>query len=208
MYKEFGWKDKGVGSTKYIYGKLKNELMRIHAKNILDMGCGNGEIANKLIKDGFCVYGVDASKEGIAIANKYNNNHFFYMNFDDGIFPDELHNISFDTVISTEVIEHLYDPAAYIDLCKQVLAYSAIGGGGIVLTTPYHGWLKNVVISVSGKFDRHVDPMHRGGHIKFWSKRTINRLMENNNFKVEKFVGCGRIPWLWMSMLVVGKLSK
>jgi hypothetical protein len=40
--------------------------------------------------------------------------------------------------------------------------------GHLVLTTPYHGYLKNLLIAALGKSDSHFDPLLDGGHIKFW----------------------------------------
>lgn len=41
--------------------------------------------------------------------------------------PAELDEIKFDTIISTEVIEHLYDPKGYIDFCKKILLKNGSG---------------------------------------------------------------------------------
>jgi hypothetical protein len=38
----------------------------------------------------------------------------------------------------------------------------------LIITTPYHGYLKNIALSVSVKFDHHVNPLWDGGHIKFF----------------------------------------
>lgn len=62
-----------------------------------------------MIAEKFCVYGVDGSEEGITIANKHNPGHFYVMDFEKNNYPEELSHISFDTIISTEVIEHLYE---------------------------------------------------------------------------------------------------
>lgn len=198
MYKEYGWNDTEVVSTGFIYPKLKKALLEKGSKCILDLGSGNGEIANKLISDGFSVYGVDASVQGVKIANEYNPNHFFAMNFESDDLPKELRDIQFDTIISTEVIEHLYDPDSYIKLCRKILKNK----GNIILTTPYHGYLKNLVLSVAGKWDAHFSPLWTGGHIKFWSFKTLKKLLDQNEFVVEEFIGCGRIHWLWKSMMI------
>lgn len=201
MYKEYGWNDTEVVSTGFIYPKLKKALLESGSKCILDLGSGNGEIANKLISDGFSVYGVDASAQGVKIANEHNPNHFFVMNFESDDLPKELRDFHFDTVISTEVIEHLYDPESYIKLCRNILKNK----GNIILTTPYHGYLKNLVLSVAGKWDTHFSPLWTGGHIKFWSFKTLKILLERNEFVVEEFIGCGRMRWLWKSMMIRAK---
>ncbi|WP_394353185.1 class I SAM-dependent methyltransferase [Mucilaginibacter humi] len=49
----------------------------------------------------------------------------------------------FDTVISTEVIEHLYNPEGFINFCKEAI----INGGEIIISTPYHGYLKTLCLA-------------------------------------------------------------
>ena len=54
----------------YIRELLQGELgVPAHAR-ILDVGCGNGFTANYLAGKGYDVYGIDASRQGIAIANR------------------------------------------------------------------------------------------------------------------------------------------
>jgi 2-polyprenyl-3-methyl-5-hydroxy-6-metoxy-1,4-benzoquinol methylase len=72
----------------------------------LDLGCGNGYLANYLISLGFNAYGTDASEEGIAIARQTNPERFFIQDISTGKLPPELQSLNFDTFISTEVIEH------------------------------------------------------------------------------------------------------
>jgi hypothetical protein len=74
-----------------------------------------------------------------------------------------------------------------------------------IVTTPYHGWLKNVLVAVSGSHDRHFNPLYDGGHIKFWSPRTLRQLLEESQFQLVKFEGAGRIPYLWKSMVFVAR---
>jgi 2-polyprenyl-3-methyl-5-hydroxy-6-metoxy-1,4-benzoquinol methylase len=117
--------------------------------------------------------------------------------------PDGLQNLFFDTIISTEVIEHLYDPEGFIDFCKRVLNHN----GEIIITTPYHGYLKNLALSLTNKWDAHHGPLWHGGHIKFWSKATLSRALINAGFKIITFEGCGRIPYFWKSMIIKAKVS-
>ena len=74
-----------------------------------------------------------------------------------------------------------------------------------IFTTPYHGYWKNVVMALTGKLDAHFTVLWDGGHIKFWSRRTLTRLLEEAGFRVERFVGVGRVPLLWKSMILVAR---
>jgi 2-polyprenyl-3-methyl-5-hydroxy-6-metoxy-1,4-benzoquinol methylase len=117
--------------------------------------------------------------------------------------PNKIEENNFDVIISTEVIEHLFYPKGLLRFAKAKLK----PGGYMLLSTPYHGYLKNLILSIFGKWDSHHTVFWDGGHIKFWSRKTLSRLLEEEGFEVEKFVGCGRIPYIWKSMLLVSKLK-
>jgi hypothetical protein len=103
------------------------------------------------------------------------------------------------------VIEHLYDPRRFIDFTKRILLRN--GGGELIISTPYHGYLKNLALAVNGNFDRHLDPLWDGGHIKFWSRKTLSHLLQERGFVVTQFTGCGRVPYLWKSMLIKARIG-
>jgi len=44
-------------------------------------------------------------------------------------------------------------------------------GGRLIISTPYHGNLKNPFIALSNKWDSHLSPPWDGGHIKLWSRK-------------------------------------
>lgn len=78
--------------------------------------------------------------------------------------------------------------------------------GRVVLSTPYHGYLKNLCLAITGQLDHHFTVLWEGGHIKFWSKKTITKLLTDNNFTVINFRGVGRLPYLWKSMVIVAEV--
>lgn len=206
-YKEYGYSDESpTYSHSYLYSSLLQMLNPSTNRVILDVGCGNGYIAAELIKLGYEVYGIDASVEGIKIANNTCPDHFFVMDISQGDLPDQIKHKKFDTIISTEVIEHLYDPKSYIKFCYNILEQN--GSGEIIISTPYHGYFKNLLFGIIGVWDRHFTVLWDGGHIKFWSKKTLTSLLEENNFRVKEFLGSGRLPFLWKSMFIKATFLK
>ncbi len=206
-YHEYAWGEKNALSQKILYTHIVNSLTG--SKVILDVGCGNGGIANDLLEKGYQVYGIDASRSGIQIANsrikERKKKHFFVCDIDSGKLPQELHDVVFDTVISTEVIEHVYSPTDYICFLKKVFENNG-GHGTVILSTPYHGYMKNLVLALTGRLDRHFTALWEGGHIKFWSRKTLSILLRKNGFKIKKFIGCGRFPYVWKSMIVIAEI--
>ncbi len=168
---------------------------------VLDAGCGNGRFARELARRGFSVCGVEIDAKGVACAREVcPSGHF-----ERASVYDDLRGLlgAFDAVVSLEVVEHLFEPRAFVRRVAECLS----PGGLFVLTTPYNGWFKNVAVALSGRFDRHHDPLWDGGHVKFWSRRTLTRLLEEGGFRVERFLGAGRLPYLWKSMVMVARLA-
>lgn len=202
-YKDYGFSESTAAHTfQYLQEPILEMLNNNISRRILDLGCGNGYLVNFLISNGYDAYGTDASAEGIAIAKKTNPDRFFLQDLSTGKLPNELQPKKFDTIISTEVIEHLYDPQGFIFFCKEAI----INGGEIIISTPYHGYLKNLVLSLLNKWDTHLNPMWYGGHIKLWSKKTLSNALVNAGFTNIEFKGCGRVPYFWKSMIIKARL--
>ena len=51
-------------------------------------------------------------------------------------------------------------------------------GGFLILTTPYHGYLKNMTLSVINQWDAYLMVGSVGGHIKFFSPKTLKIMLE------------------------------
>ena len=72
-------------------------------KNILDYGCGTGQLVGALKKKGFEVYGMDSSDEAIKIGKKNNVNIIKINNLE---FDKLEYEKSFDLIIISHVLEH------------------------------------------------------------------------------------------------------
>jgi 2-polyprenyl-6-hydroxyphenyl methylase/3-demethylubiquinone-9 3-methyltransferase len=64
-----------------------------------------------------------------------------------------------------------------------------------------------VAVAIAGKFDTHFSPLWDGGHIKFWSRRTLSELLTEQGFKNIGFEGAGRLPLLWRAMVMSGQVQ-
>jgi 2-polyprenyl-3-methyl-5-hydroxy-6-metoxy-1,4-benzoquinol methylase len=169
----------------------------------LDIGSGNGFLCAKLSELGYNITGLEPDKQGYGISTAQYP-HLKFHNLGVEADPSILVGADkdlFDVVISTEVIEHLYLPNDLPLLAGKVLK----ANGFLVISTPYHGYLKNLALAIVDKWDFHHHPLVEGGHIKFWSRRTLTQLLEENNFEVRSFHGVGRIPYLWKSMILVSQ---
>jgi 2-polyprenyl-3-methyl-5-hydroxy-6-metoxy-1,4-benzoquinol methylase len=107
----------------------------------------------------------------------------------------------FPLVVSLEVIEHLYDPRKFAKVTHGLLE----PGGTAIISTPYHGYLKNVALAISGKLESHFTVLWDGGHIKFFSISTLHQLLSETGFQDIHFVRVGRIPPFAKSMVAIAR---
>jgi 2-polyprenyl-3-methyl-5-hydroxy-6-metoxy-1,4-benzoquinol methylase len=200
---DYGWSGTEVPpSCTYLGTAVEHILGRVNACRVLDIGCGNGALCGRLAAAGYRMVGMEFDTAGFEVAKATYPQIPFY-NF--GVQDDPAHLLAaerpFDAVVSTEVVEHLFSPHLLPQYARAVLKVP----GHIVLTTPYHGYLKNLALSVLGAWDRHHTALWHGGHIKFWSRATLAQLLDQNGFNVAGFAGVGRMPYLWKSMVMVGE---
>jgi len=161
----------------------------------LDYGCGNGSMTDWLARKGFDAVGVDISESGIEAGRKT----FPRITFSTDVSAESLAQLGpFDLALCTEVIAHCYMPSA--DLEK--IFNSLRPGGMLLLTTPYHGYLKNLALSVSGRLQRHLDTLWPGAYVHFFTPSSITALLRKTGFRDISIARVGRIPALAKSMVV------
>jgi|JI6StandDraft_1071083.scaffolds.fasta_scaffold75841_2 2-polyprenyl-3-methyl-5-hydroxy-6-metoxy-1,4-benzoquinol methylase len=169
---------------------------------VLDAGCGGGLFSVGLSEAGFAVYGMDMSESGIRAAKARGIGQFEVASVYNNL-ARRFGREDFDAIVAVEVIEHLYSPARFAEM-----AFAAVKPGGVVvITTPYWGYAKNIVLAVTNRIDRSLTALWEGGHIKHFSRKTLSQLMRNAGFEVTEFKGCGEgwrghAPGLWNGMMM------
>jgi 2-polyprenyl-6-hydroxyphenyl methylase/3-demethylubiquinone-9 3-methyltransferase len=135
----------------------------LEGKSALDVGCGGGLLAEPLARLGGRVTGLDASREVISVARE----HAAAMGLDIDYRAGDVQELDgrFDLVTAMEVIEHVADPALFV----QALAKRLAADGLLIMSTPNAtGWSKLLMITISEglgyiprgthDFDRFIPP--------------------------------------------------
>ena len=190
-------------SHEYLMPALRAELLRIRndrsaaGSRLFDLGCGNGSVGAILTNDGWDVTGVDPSSDGIISAKAA----YPDLRLEQGSAYDDLPSKygRFPVVISIEVVEHVYEPRAYATTLFDLVEPN----GTAIVSTPYHGYFKNLALSITGKMDAHFTALWDDGHIKFWSIDTLTKLLSEAGFHKIRFICVGRIPLLAKSMIAI-----
>jgi 2-polyprenyl-6-hydroxyphenyl methylase/3-demethylubiquinone-9 3-methyltransferase len=166
---------------------------------LLDMGCGDGYAADQYKKAGYQVRAFDAGADDIKLAqSRYPGIPYEVRSiYDENLTA--VYGTEHDCIASLEVIEHLYYPRQLFEQSYRLLRK----GGWLILSTPYHGYLKNLALSIVNGWDGHFKVDWDGGHIKFFSNAALAKMAEEVGFRNPQFSGVGRVPFLWKSTILL-----
>jgi SAM-dependent methyltransferase len=166
-------------------------------RRVFEVGSGNGSMANELQGRGYDMTGVEPSEPGMAQARRAYPTLALHQGSTDDDLPARFG--TFPAVVSVEVVEHVYAPRVYAACVYRLLE----PGGTAILTTPYHGYWKNLAIALTDKTDVHLNPLWDNGHIKFWSMKTLTTLLKEVGFRSIRYERVGRVPALAKSMVAI-----
>lgn len=166
------------------------EVVKYAFGKVLDVGCGDGTILNELLKTDSVdrISGIDVSERAIKIAKKkfpQIRNFIKQGSITKIPFPTG----TFDVVICTQVIEHVLDTKKVMSEMRRVLKQ----GGLLLICTPENNYIKNLLNVLLGRFENR----HTGyeGHIRYYSKKSLSKVLSDFNFKIEKIVNNEWLYW-------------
>lgn len=161
---------------------------------VLDAGCGSGVFTRFLSELGYTVFGADISLNATTYARKRTPTVFFQVTMVETGLPYRAEY--FSAIWFSEVLEHVFDVHAALAELNRVLK----PGGKLILTTPYHGLVKNMIIVLKG-YEQHYNPYL--SHIRFFSRNSLTECLERAGFAIEQWQGVGRMCPVWKSQFVV-----
>jgi 2-polyprenyl-3-methyl-5-hydroxy-6-metoxy-1,4-benzoquinol methylase len=200
LAENYGWESGNAEqSHAYLLKPVLKAFKQYGTKSVLDIGTGNGATIPIWLSQGVKVAAMEPDLEGYTFSKKYSDADIRQIGVGEQLPPEWEGN--FDTAVCLEVVEHLFNPGQLVDTIR----YSVKDGGIVIISTPYHGYLKNLALAVAGKWDFHHHPARVGGHIKFWSRQSLTDLFAKGGFTELSFEGAGRLPFLWKSMVMIFK---
>jgi SAM-dependent methyltransferase len=156
-------------------------------ERVLDLGCGAGRFVAALAEAGAEPVGVELAEAALERARANVPDADLRLLDADGSIP--LQHASIDLVWCSEVLEHVPDTAGLLSEVRRVLRT----GGRLLVTTPSHDLPRRALIALA-RFDRHFDPL--GQHVRFYSRRSLARVLGEFAFEAVHVSHIGGPPWL------------
>lgn len=167
---------------------------------LLDIGCRDGGFLETALDVGSCAeaYGVDISEEAIENASRRSiQASIVDLNEEPLPYPEG----HFGAVTALGVIEHLFDPDFAMYEISRVLAES----GQLVIAVPNVASFSNRARILSGREPvTSCDPGWDGGHLHYFTKRSLDEFLRRHGFYVHRRQVTGGGAWfrnLWVSLL-------
>lgn len=151
---------------------------------ILDIGCSIGLLGQEVKKRLNCqFYGADLSAPAVVEAKKVLDNAWV-LNLEDDLanWPAELKAINYDSVVISEVLEHLFEPENLLVKLKALPATAK----SIIITVPNILFWKNRLKIFFGHFDYTTQGIMDRGHIHFFSWASFNKMIAEAGYRVEE----------------------
>lgn len=155
---------KGVLSPRDFY-RFKRVRKYLYGSSVLDVGCGYGDFL-KLINPNHQIGGTEVNKERVDYCNQVlGQNTIRLGNLDERLdFEDN----SFDTVVCSEVLEHLEDPE------KALKELVRVTRKRVIITVPFDNKIQYVLCVHCAKYT----PV--SGHLHTFNKENMRGIIPDN----------------------------
>lgn len=157
---------------------------QIENKNVLDVGCGGGLLAEAMALRGATVTGIDAGETPISVAKLHQLESGVAVEYrcDTAEEYAEQHAGTFDVVTCLEMLEHVPDPASVVESCARMTK-----PGGHILFSTLNRNLKSYLLAIVGaeyilgmlpKGTHRYDKFIRPSELDSWARAVKLRLTD------------------------------
>lgn len=156
---------------------LRQLLDPTRHQTLLEIGCGYGIFLDLVRHDFKFAIGIDIAESAIRYARER-----FGLNAICGEFLEmDFKGQTFDVVCLWDTLEHLPDPARYVEKIECVTRPGAL----LAITT---GDIESLNARLRGSRWRMIHPP---SHLHYFSRKSLSRLLERHGFKVVHVQYCG-----------------
>ena len=165
-------------------GRLLSWASSTPTGRALDLGCADGSVAAELRSLGYSVTGVDAAE---APGVKQHVDAFVLADLDGGVPTQVVDDGPYDLVVAADVLEHLREPGRML---SELHALVAPGGRLLVSVPNFSHWYVRARVA-TGHFDYDRRGILDRGHLRFFTARTMRRLLHSTGWRLRQSATTG-----------------
>jgi len=169
-----------------------NSQATLTGKNVVDIGCGGGILAESMAKKGARVTGIDLSEKALKVADLHSLESGVQLRYE-LIAAEDLaarEAASFDVVTCMEMLEHVPDPGSIVAACAKL----AKPGGRIFFSTINRNPKAYLHAVIGAEYLLRLLPKGTHDYAKFITPAELSQFARQSGLIVDKLKGMGFNP--------------
>jgi 2-polyprenyl-6-hydroxyphenyl methylase/3-demethylubiquinone-9 3-methyltransferase len=161
-------------------------------KQVLDVGCGGGILAESMARHGAHVTGIDMGEAPLEIARLHGLESGLSVNYQQTTaeaFADK-HPAQYDVVTCMEMLEHVPDPSSVVNACNRL-----VKPGGHVFFSTLNRNIKSYLMAIVGaEYVLGLVPKGTHQHDKFIKPSELISWIDDTQLVVKRMIGLHMNP--------------
>jgi 2-polyprenyl-6-hydroxyphenyl methylase/3-demethylubiquinone-9 3-methyltransferase len=176
-----------------------NQRIPLAGKNVIDVGCGGGILAESMAKKGATVTGIDLSEKALKVADLHSLESGVQVRYK-MIAAEEMAEAEagqFDVVTCMEMLEHVPDPASIIRACTKLVK----PGGHVFFSTLNRNPKSYLFAIIGAEYVLQMLPKGTHDYAKFITPSELSQDIRNAGLELKMMKGLGYNPFTKMYSL-------
>jgi 2-polyprenyl-6-hydroxyphenyl methylase/3-demethylubiquinone-9 3-methyltransferase len=169
-----------------------NNRAPLAGKNVIDIGCGGGILAESMAKKGANVTGIDLSDKALKVADLHGLESGIAVNYKK-IAAEQMASEEagqYDVVTCMEMLEHVPDPASIIRACFTL----AKPGGHVFFSTLNRNAKSYLFAIIAAEYVLQMLPKGTHDYAKFITPAELSQAIRNAGLQVDSIRGMSYNP--------------
>ncbi|MBR7792949.1 bifunctional 2-polyprenyl-6-hydroxyphenol methylase/3-demethylubiquinol 3-O-methyltransferase UbiG [Undibacterium sp. FT147W] len=169
-----------------------NQRVPLSGKNVIDVGCGGGILAESMAKKGAVVTGIDLSEKALKVADLHGLESGVSVRYKNIPAEEmaEAEAAQYDVVTCMEMLEHVPDPSSIIRACTKLLK-----PGGHVFFSTLNRNVKSYLFAILGaEYVLQLLPKGTHDYAKFITPAELSQDVRNAGLELNAMKGLSYNP--------------